>query len=178
MAAGKIEKHVHEQALRQETPVRASPGTNRNFATTPKRIPSMPSPKTVSVRDFNRQVKLVAVLRGELETTQEGLVLEKNKSRKLRKRLKDARAPGLEELSDVRDQCKKESDSKLIKIKREYDEKIEELLKIQDKFKRDDEHLRLASKHKVKIPGNLEKIEEHSNDKHRHFVSGGTGGAI
>jgi hypothetical protein len=138
----------------------------------------MPVPKTVSVRDFNRQVKLVALLREELETTEECLALEKNKSRKLRKRLKEARAPGLEELSDLRDQCQKESDSKIIQIRREYDEKIEELQKIQDKFKRDDEHRRLASKHNVNIPGALENSEEHSQKKHRHFVSGGTGGAI
>lgn len=132
----------------------------------------MTNSKIPSIREYNKQVRLVGELRAALE-------LEKGKSQKLRKRLKDERASQVLAQALIKTQCEKHAQELLNGVKREHDERIKELQGLQDKSKRENEKLRLASAKNAKIPGNLQKIEEHVYDKmFVRRVSGGTGGTI
>lgn len=132
----------------------------------------MPNSKVPSIREYNKQVRLVGELRAALE-------LEKGKSQKLRKRLKDERACQVLAQELIKIQCEKETQVRLNGIKREYEERIKEWQGLQDKSKRENEKLRLAAPTNAKIPGNLQKIEEHVYDKmFVRRVPGGTGGTI
>lgn len=117
----------------------------------------MPSMEDVSVREYNKQVKLVTKLCVELE-------LASKKIETLKKRSKDQRSRHLLELETMQIQWKNEAQKRLDKIVRENEQKVQELRQINDTIKRDNEHLRLILKKNAKIQGNLANVEEHVYD--------------
>ena len=155
------------------------------------------SPKAVSVREFNKQAKQLVQLSGDLDICQEALEIEKAKAKKLRKRVSEVReACELElrsmrnscydKLASMRDQAEQLVEETKVAMRHRYENQavenaktIQELREIQDGMRRDNEHLRLILKKDIKIPGNLEKMEEEFRlAKHLHFQNGGGAGSI
>lgn len=117
----------------------------------------MASPKTVTTRNYNKQVRLVLKLSAELQCANEAIEKTKEKNKVLRKRLKEERSRLKHEI----ELCKT-----LEKTNTEYEQRIRDLQDIQDKTKRDNEHLRLAAATKnARVKGPLAKIEEQAANK-------------
>jgi len=157
----------------------------------------MASSEAVSVREFNRQAKQLVKLSGELGICNEALEIEKAKAKKLRKQLRDVREDCKIALSSMRDSGKAKISSLLdqaeqlveetkVAMRHRYENEsventktIQELRAIQDGMRRENEHLRLILKKDIKIPGNLEKMEDEFRlAKHLHFQNGGGAGSV
>lgn len=114
----------------------------------------MPSLKTVPVRKYNKQVKLVARLYEELEVA-------KNTVAKLTERSKIQRSRHSLRLKTLKTKLEKDAIEQLEACKRELNQRIQDISKIQDSTKRENERLKLALQNTPRVQGNLETIDEH-----------------
>ncbi len=135
--------------------------------------------KAMSTKEYETRLQLVIDLQAELAAALRALEAEKAKSKILRKRLRDQRSRHQIALVATEARCNQKADERLEAVTRETERRVDELRRIQDKTKRENEHLRLASQPASKVRGNLENIKERvSENVFFRIMAGGSAGSI
>ena len=138
----------------------------------------MATQRSVSVREHNKQLRLIDVLQSQVAELDVALSSEIAKRKKSEAKLKLVRAENRRKTLALNEAHVKAMTNELAKAKVITDAKEVELRGLQGDMRRENERLRLSLTGNVKMKGNLESLNETARSKNQHVISGGRAGVI